>query len=398
MNNIFKSALLLAGAAFLLTACSTDNDSNPTLKQPESFVLNTPAYANQAIDLAASSSVNLTWSQPDYGFPAATTYYVELSADNDWSKSLAEEQADESGETKCTYVALENAYTVCNAELDAATVAKALQQIKKYSESDVPESQTLYARVSAETTGASKIYSNVVKLTVTPYYVELKDAGIVLWYLVGNNIGAASWSNGTDMNGLIPCYPMPGAEYDSATGLGVVNYAGYFTAGTQFKFVRDPGSWDAQLNYTNGVNLDEIYTDEDGDNHNIGISEDGYYYIEVDTKANTFTIMKWGNATNVYTTMCMPGAYNGWDPTANAMNPKTTLADQENHDWCIMGMEFTEDTELKFAPGAWSGDTGGTTFPYGGGIGESDNIKVKAGKYNVFYNDLLKVYNFVSVD
>ena len=72
MNKIFKSASLLVGAALMFTACSDDRDSNPMLQQPSSFVLNTPAYASQAIDLQNSQSVNLTWSQPDYGgFPVA---------------------------------------------------------------------------------------------------------------------------------------------------------------------------------------------------------------------------------------------------------------------------------------------------------------------------------------
>lgn len=397
MNNIFKSALLLAGAAFLLTACNSDRDSNPKLNQPESFVLNTPVFSEQAIDLAASDNVNLTWSQPDYGFPAATTYFVEVSVDNSWTTSLAEEEADEEGKTQCDYVVLDDAKSVCNAQIPAKSIAEAIQHIKKYAPEDVPENLVVYARVSAETVGTQKIYSNVVKIKVAPYYVELKDAAIQIWWLVGNNIGASGWDNSTSLNGLVPCYPMPGAEYDKATGEGIVNYAGFFTAGTQFKFVHEPGSWDEQLNYTNGVNLESIYTDEDGDNHNIGISEDGYYYIEVDTKARSFTIVKWGDPVSVFSTMCMPGEYNGWDPTLNAMSAKSTIEGQENHDWCTMAMEFAADTELKFAPGEWSGDTGGSTFPYGGGKGESANIKVPAGKYNVFYNDILKVYNFVSV-
>lgn len=42
--------LLLGVGAF--SACSDDLDNNPVLKTPETFTLNTPAYANQNTDLA----------------------------------------------------------------------------------------------------------------------------------------------------------------------------------------------------------------------------------------------------------------------------------------------------------------------------------------------------------
>ena len=71
MKNIFKSSLLLPGGLTLFTGCKDDNGSNPTLVEPASFVLNTPAYAQQVIELRESSELHFTWNQPDYGFPAA---------------------------------------------------------------------------------------------------------------------------------------------------------------------------------------------------------------------------------------------------------------------------------------------------------------------------------------
>lgn len=74
MNKIIKSMLMMVVGLGLLTACSDDTDSNPTVVTPTKFVLNTPAAANQPIDLTNSTTVNLTCSQPDYGFPASTGY------------------------------------------------------------------------------------------------------------------------------------------------------------------------------------------------------------------------------------------------------------------------------------------------------------------------------------
>lgn len=64
------SYLLLALALPFMAACETDTDSNPILTEPESFQLNTPPYAqNNVIDLQNASIVELTCTQPAYGFP-----------------------------------------------------------------------------------------------------------------------------------------------------------------------------------------------------------------------------------------------------------------------------------------------------------------------------------------
>ena len=75
MKKISNILLAVTFALPLFTACETDNDSNPILNEPDTFTLNTPAYAaNNVYDLKNAQSVELTCSQPDYGFPAATTY------------------------------------------------------------------------------------------------------------------------------------------------------------------------------------------------------------------------------------------------------------------------------------------------------------------------------------
>ena len=71
-----------------LTSCKDDNDSNPTLSIPTSFVLNTPEMAaNNVYDLPYGK-VNLTASQPNYGgWPAAVYYAVQVSLDgSNWTE------------------------------------------------------------------------------------------------------------------------------------------------------------------------------------------------------------------------------------------------------------------------------------------------------------------------
>ena len=399
MKKIFKYSILLVAATMMLTSCSDDRDSNPTLKTPDSFVLNTPAYASQAIDLQNSETVNLTWSQPDYGgFPVATSYTVEFSGTNDWSVSNVEANADESGETIPTYYIVENSFTTCEAAIDAVTINKALIQMMGYVQGEVPETQKLYARVWAQTKGAKDIVSNVVELLVAPYYIELKPADPVLWYMVGNCIGSNDWDNGSGSvgTGLIPLLPMPDADVDG-NGNTVLVYAGYFPAGGQFKFVRDPGSWDTQMNFTNIDSNEADVTDEDGDNHNIGIPEDGFYYIEMNTATSKVTIMRWTGASTEYETITMPGDYQGWDAGSTPMTAMGKRENTQTHDW-YLDATYDANAELKFANGSWDVNWGATAFPLGYGTNGGPNIPVKAGAYRVFFNDCLGLYYFKATE
>ena len=45
MKKISNILLAVTFALPLFTACETDNDSNPILNEPDTFTLNTPAYA-----------------------------------------------------------------------------------------------------------------------------------------------------------------------------------------------------------------------------------------------------------------------------------------------------------------------------------------------------------------
>ena len=88
MKSIIKSSLLLCAGVALFSACDKDLDNNPVLQSPKTFVLNTPAYAAQTIDLKVAESLKFTWSQPEYGFPVAAEYGMQFSTTNTWTKSV----------------------------------------------------------------------------------------------------------------------------------------------------------------------------------------------------------------------------------------------------------------------------------------------------------------------
>ena len=87
MKKLSILATLFVGL-FLTASCDSDRDSNPTLEQPSSFVLNTPAIADATYDLDHATTFKLTTSQPDYGYTAATTYYIQASLHADMSDYL----------------------------------------------------------------------------------------------------------------------------------------------------------------------------------------------------------------------------------------------------------------------------------------------------------------------
>lgn len=383
---------MLLSMAIVFTACEDDRDSNPTLIQPTTFTLNNPVNTN--VDLINSTAIPFTWSQPDYGgWPAAVDYQFEVSPTNDWSVSVAEAKADETGATVPTYDVIKSVFASCSGELSAEDLAKSLVKICQWDEnSEIPELMTVYLRLSAATPGAKTIYSNPVALTVKPYFINTSEV-YDIWYMVGNCIGGAEWSNGEIGVGLIPMYP----AYDTdGTFLAGSMYVGYFPAGGQFKFVHVPGDWGEQLNFTNVVSPGTFLSDEDGDNHNIGIVEAGYYSILIDGNGD-ITIEKYEGEVASYSMISLPGDYQEWKPENNPLAAVSTLNGEEfNHDWFVEET-FAVDTELKFAAnGAWDISWGNPTeFPYGKGALGGENIKVPAGTYYIMFNDIMGTYTFI---
>lgn len=384
---------MLLSMTLMFTACDDDRDSNPTLSQPTTFALNNPV--NTLVDLAQSQGIPFAWSQPDYGgWPAAVEYQLEVSPTNNWTVSTDEAAADESGATIADYAILPTIYASCTGNMLAEELAKALVQICQWDEASVPEKQTVYVRCSAVTAGAKTIYSNVVSLDVNPYYIELADAPIEIWYLVGEGIGSADWDNGAGSvatGGLIPMYPIMGNEYDKRTGQGEIEYAGYFVGGKGFKLVKIPGKWDDQW----GMGSD-TYVKNDGGSGNITMPADGYYRIRLNTATDQLVIEPIEGTVGVYEMISMPGDYQGWNTGENVMSPMSTNV--ENHDWYVMKVTY-DDIALKFAAdNAWDVNWGAADFPYGIGQQNGPNIPIKAGTYNVFFNDILGTYNFVAVE
>ena len=412
MKKILSYAIVLLCGTLAFTACSDDNESNPTLVQPTEFSLFQPSVGSAAVDLEKSQSVELSWTLPtftDFGAPVVPTYVVQVSPTGKFTKEFDRDAKDNTG---ADYISLEQTFNSCTAAVDAEAFDQALQLLLGWeSAEDVPAALPVTVRAIASIRDASfRDYypitsSNTIVLNTVPYFIISVDP--IVWYMVGNNIGSASWSNGADQvgKGLIPLLPSADEEYDKSTGTGIISYTGFMTAGTQFKFIVTPGEWGSgdtsakprlQLHYQDVKDPDAaLISDEDGDNHNIGIKKDGYYVISLNTKSLEVTVAAYEkNVSKVFNTMSMPGGYNGWGMDDH-MDACETLSD-ENHMW-VAQFNPAEDGEVKFAANDdWGDNWGAETFPYGTGVGGGANIPYVAGSYTVFLNDITGQYYFIA--
>lgn len=402
MNKILTLALLLISSLGLFTACDDDRDSNPVLQQPTEFVLNKPAYADAGgIDLAHSSSLEFSWSQPVYtsdNAPLVVTYEMQVSPTGNFTHSYADQEADETSATVADYASIESTTTQCKVQVSASEFAKALQQAAHFAEDAMPATQDVYVRVRASVSGLYPIYSNVVKINVVPEYVELKDAPVEMWYLIGDCIGDGKWTNGTAAIGT-SMYPMSitnGYQYDKKTGQGVLTFTGYFPAGKGFKLVQTPGSWDHQW----GADASGNPVKDDGGSSNITMSEAGYYTLTLDTKNNTLTIAKYDQEPAVYDAIGVSGDFNSWADPGDAMTPVNTIDELagHNHIWSYTLDATAGATTLKFMTAGWAANWGAATFPNGVGVSNGANIPVEQGKWIVTFNDIDGSYTFTAAE
>ena len=418
MNKILTMGLVLFAATSLFTACADDRDSNPTLVQPTEFVLNTPVYANQLLDLRTSKHVSLTWSQPnvtDKGAPLAGVgfYAIQVSKDGKFTASVAEAAADKTGKTVADYIELEEKYFSTAVDVNAEALDKAINTLFAWeSEDNMPAKQELHLRVYAHFAGTNapledgsvSIASNVVKVQVAPYYIELSDAPVALNYIVGQDV-AGSWSNNiADAGkGLLPFFPIANANYDKKTGLGSVSYTGYFADKAEFKvfspkYSADGNSfaWDYAYVGVEGTPGTARYRDGGDDGPNITAPKAGYYTIVIDNVKHTFTMTE---ATEIDETekgsIGIVGEFSSWDNDV-VMTAASTAANAKNHVWTAE-LKLEKASEVKFRANAkWDLSWGSATvLPYGVATKGGPNMKLKKGTYKVYFNDLTGQYNFI---
>lgn len=193
MKNIIKSALLVVMSLTLMTACSDDNDSNPSIQTPTEFKLNTPALVNTPIDLANSSKIMLTCSQPNYGYTASVQYTVQVATDENMTDAV--ELSETSNSAKVA--------------IDAASLASTLTNIyvqKGKTEADFPMDVKAYFRLKANIVTSNgnvvegtEILSNVVSLNNIHLLFSLPPVNLPSHVYTVGNFCDWKWDNCFDM-------------------------------------------------------------------------------------------------------------------------------------------------------------------------------------------------------
>lgn len=409
MKTIFKSTILLAVAGLsLFTSCKDDNDSNPTLTQPTTFVLNEVSVTGN-IDLEKTTApIILTWSQPtpynNFNAPVVPTYWVEMSPTGQFTKAFDANAEDNTG---ADYFVLDETFSSGkNVEVNAQNLNRSLLQLLGWTESTVPSVQKVSIRVKAAVRDASfteyfPIYSNVVTMNTVPYYIELKAADPEIWWLIGADIADGSW--GGDMGKcVIPLQTIEGVEYDSKTGAGEIQWIGYL-GGNGFKLrgALDDG-WATQIGQNDGG-----YVKNDGGSGNITVSEPGLYKVTLNTvelakagdgeNTTALKIEKYDGSAPVYSGMAIAGSFNDWGNTD--MTPCS--AGWENHDWFITH-DFAAGDEMKVKEAdSWDFNKGGGFVEYSAGmyvygVGNGPNLVIpEAGKYLIIFNDITGYIRFI---
>lgn len=399
MKTIFKSTILLAAAGlFVLTSCDDDNESNPTIAQPTTFVLNEPAITG-FVDMEKTPSVVLTWSQPtpynDFNAPVVPTYTVQVSPTGQFNKAFDETLEDNTG---ADFVNVSETYTTGkDVNINLQNLNRQLLQLCGWTEATTPERLPLAVRVKSAIRDASfreynVIYSNVVTLNTVPYYVELKPADPEIWWLIGADIADGSWGSNLGKC-VVPMQTIDGAEYDSKTGQGEIKWTGYL-AGNGFKLVKIPGKWDDQ--YGQGDSFGE-YLHNDGGSGNITVPEAGIYTVTLNTAKNTLNVEKADISATVFGGMSIAGTFNEWGDTE--MTPCST--GWENHDWYITHSFAAGDKVKVKQTGTWDFNKGGSFVNYSEGMyvygvdNGADLVVEEAGTYQIFFNDITGYIRFI---
>lgn len=378
---------MLVASAFAMTSCDKDMDSNPTLLQPAELVLNKPELGAPVQLENATEFTTLTWSQPEWATktaPVVADYTVEFAFDEGFTRSF-----------KYGEPTTEFSKTIDPKELNGL--------IQNYfgweSESDAPANLSLFARIIGEVQNAghdvvSSVVSNTVELQVAPYYMILKAADPVLWWLIGGDICDGSW--GSDCPAaVIPMEPIDGEAYDMATGLGKIHWVGYL-AGNGFKLRGDMSDgWATQWG---GDFASSTYVENDGGSSDIKVTTPGIYEVVLDTKAHKLEVNPYGGSAPVFSGMAISGSFNDWSDTE--MEP-VHKAVAENHDWTIT-YTFAASDEVKFKQsGSWDYNKGGAFINredgmYGFGVSNGDNLFIQeSGTYLILFNDITGHFRFI---
>lgn len=259
--------IIMALGLLAFSACEEDRSSNPILNEPDTFVLNVPPYAqNNTYDLAKAATIEFTCSQPDYGFPAATTYSVQLAFEETFI------DADEANGTVANYVKLNSSFNTTKLAVDAGEFALAMVDLwAATSEEPFPtQAVPVYVRLIAAVTQSemSPSYSNIIELPkVLGYTIDSSITIPTRVYIISNAEGTAGVP-------MLQVTDMPGKFWRIH----------YFAKDAAFKLNSTATLDGGEVSYSDNLISDESKALADiksGADGNIVVGNEGWYTVVV---------------------------------------------------------------------------------------------------------------------
>lgn len=277
MKNKLLLGALLIGIASLFTSCKDDRDDNPTVKSPTSFVVNTPATADQYVQLAQDNNVNLTWSQPDYGYTAVVTYRVQVGIkqdDGSISWNIKNVKDDDGNVIRQDPQYLSSQYNSCNATINGEDIAMALNEIDGFSKVEDYHDmgfREIAFRVSAalfeagtDVVPGTSIVSEPIFFKHMAAYCAIKSPAFI--YLVGD-VNPAGWIEPVKGNAeLHNPFRLFETEIDNNIFEGTFEVSAGDHWFRFYKTLADSNGWDVNTwgpNANEGDNLLVDFTKED---------------------------------------------------------------------------------------------------------------------------------------
>lgn len=224
------------------------------------------------------------------------------------------------------------------------------------------------------------VVSNLVSVVITPF--ELYPFNDL--YLVGNAT-VADWNNDNNNPAL----------FRDAVNENVYHYSGRFL-GNEFKLLSTPGFWQPQYGPRNaGVGVND---GAGSDPNTFVVPVTGFYDFTVDVTgvtngsegSSSFTLVAnpAGAMAPTYTSIGLigPATPNDW----NGPDLNLTQSTFDPHQWSARNVTLVSGEMKIRADDDWANSWGDNTSNYSGkGNNNNDpNVNVKAGIYNVFFNDL----------
>lgn len=224
----------LAGCGMMLSSCQETQDDAPVYKDPTTFVLNTPPMAANFYELAPGGTIELTCSQPDYGFGASVVYSVEMAVDEAFTDFRP---------------VTPNLPTSARIQLAAEDVAAYICELLNvtgdtYNAADNVVSLYFRAVAALPQVESSRIVSNVVKLERVQYYLAVKEPAYI--YVVGAFTGIGD--NWVEPNADNSEHYMQYRLYEADNAIGSKVFSAVFDvpAGkAMFRFYTALTGWDA---------------------------------------------------------------------------------------------------------------------------------------------------------